>query len=147
MVQPCATRLQSCKHISHTRSVLQVLLCAAAEDPESVALDLPILTQDDYNLMVLEHNNTSAPFPADKMLHQLFEAHAATQPGATCIRAGDKALTYAEVNLRNQPGQLNCIGPSSRSVDPSSTWEAMPAVCAESAGCKAPLLESEHVRP
>ena len=77
-----------------------MLLRAAAEGPEAVVLDLPILTQDDYNLMVLEYNNTSAPVPADKMLNQLFEAHVATQPDAMCVQTGDKALTYAEVNVR-----------------------------------------------
>ena len=74
-----------------------MLLRAAAEGPEAVALDLPVLTQDDYNLMVLEYNNTCTQFPADKMLNQLFEAHVATQPDTTCVRAGDKVLTYAEV--------------------------------------------------
>ena len=63
-----------------------------------MALDLPLVPQDDLDLMLLEFNNTLTDFPADKTINQLFEAHASAQPDAICIVDGDSVLTYAEVS-------------------------------------------------
>ena len=76
---------------------LQVLLLAAVESPDDVALDLPLLPQADLDLMLVEYNKTLADFPADKTLNQLFEAHASAQPDASCLVDGSSMLTYAEV--------------------------------------------------
>ena len=76
---------------------MQVLLRGAADAPDEVALDLPLVPQADLEMMLTEFNDTLAPFPADKTINQLFEAHAAAQPDTPCLRAGDAVLTYAEV--------------------------------------------------
>ena len=80
--------------------ILQVLLRAAAETPDEVALDLPLVPQADLGLMLLEFNDTLTDFPADKTINQLFEGHASAQPDAICLVDGDSVLTYAEVSCR-----------------------------------------------
>ena len=75
-----------------------MLLQAAAESPDEVALDLPLVPQADLELMLVKYNDTLADFPADKTINQLFEAHASAQPDAICLVDGDSVLTYAEVS-------------------------------------------------
>ncbi len=76
-----------------------MLLRGAADAPDEVALDLPLVPQADLEMMLTDFNDTMAPFPADKTINQLFEAHAAAQPDTPCLRDGDAVLTYAEVCL------------------------------------------------
>ncbi|WP_229636521.1 AMP-binding protein, partial [Pseudomonas syringae] len=45
-------------------------------------------------------NDTAAAYPADKLLHQLFEEQAAQQPDALAVVDETASLTYGELNAR-----------------------------------------------
>ncbi|KGS11907.1 hypothetical protein OA77_24665, partial [Pseudomonas coronafaciens] len=45
-------------------------------------------------------NDTAAAYPADKLLHQLFEEQAAKQPDALAVVNETGSLTYGELNVR-----------------------------------------------
>jgi amino acid adenylation domain-containing protein len=49
---------------------------------------------------VAEWNRTAAPYPADRCIHQLFEAQAERTPGAAAVVAGDETLTFGELDAR-----------------------------------------------
>ncbi len=57
-------------------------------------------------------NDTAADWPSDRTIVDLFEAAAAADPGAEAIRAGERALTFGELNARaNQIAwQLKSLG-------------------------------------
>ncbi|HYH79590.1 MAG TPA: amino acid adenylation domain-containing protein, partial [Longimicrobium sp.] len=50
--------------------------------------------------VVDEWNRTGAPYPADRCIHQLFEARAAATPHAVAVTFGDLAVTYRELDER-----------------------------------------------
>ncbi len=47
-----------------------------------------------------EFNNTARAYPYDKCVHELFEAQVERTPDAVAVVAGDRQLTYAELNAR-----------------------------------------------
>ncbi|HSU12937.1 amino acid adenylation domain-containing protein [Longimicrobium sp.] len=49
---------------------------------------------------VLGWNRTTARYPADRCIHQLFEAQAARTPDAVAVTFGDERLTYRELDGR-----------------------------------------------
>ncbi|HEY7767793.1 amino acid adenylation domain-containing protein [Longimicrobium sp.] len=51
-------------------------------------------------LVVEEWNRTAAQVPADRCIHQLFEAQAARTPDAVALRFEEDSLTYRELNAR-----------------------------------------------
>ena len=50
--------------------------------------------------MLEEWNRTAAEVPADRCIHELFEAQAARAPGAVAVRFEEESLTYRELNER-----------------------------------------------
>ena len=86
--------------ISHFRTLLE----AVAGDPAQPLSQLPLLTEAEAQQMLIDWNNTAAPFPSEACFHQLFEQHALTQPDAIAVQFGAQHLTYGELNAR--AGQL-----------------------------------------
>jgi non-ribosomal peptide synthetase component F len=70
----------------------------AAPNREIAALD--VLPEMERRLVVDEWNRTEAEVPADRCIHELFEAQAARTPGAVAVRFEEASLTYAELNER-----------------------------------------------
>ncbi|HEU4556864.1 MAG TPA: amino acid adenylation domain-containing protein, partial [Longimicrobium sp.] len=59
---------------------------------------LELLGQAERALVVEEWNRTEAEYPADRCVHELFEAQVARTPGAVAVRFEEASLTYAELN-------------------------------------------------
>ena len=59
-----------------------------------------ILSPEEHRQIVQGWNETAISYPADKSIHELFEAQAAVSPDATAIVFGEESLTYREVNDR-----------------------------------------------
>jgi amino acid adenylation domain-containing protein len=51
-------------------------------------------------LLLNEWNETNKPYPADRCIHELIEATAATMPKAVAIENGSRRFTYGELNRR-----------------------------------------------
>ncbi len=74
------------------------LLRSAIAHPRLPLCELPMLTQAEQHLMLVEWNRTAADTPAHPTVHQLFEACAASHAQDTALIFQDQRLTYAELN-------------------------------------------------
>jgi amino acid adenylation domain-containing protein len=76
------------------------LLAAAVADPECGWRDLPLLTAEEREQLLVGFNDTGSTFGPEICLHQLFEAQAARVPNQVALVAPDGRLTYRELNDR-----------------------------------------------
>ncbi len=76
------------------------LLAAIVERPESTIALLPILAPSQEQQIVFDWNDTSAEYPKDLCLHQLFERQVEQTPDAVAIVDREQSLSYAELNRR-----------------------------------------------
>jgi amino acid adenylation domain-containing protein len=68
---------------------------------ESTAIRaLSLQTEREHRSLVIEYNNSAAPYPADKTIVELFVAQVARTPEDEAIRLGGRSLTYRELNAR-----------------------------------------------
>ncbi|MFC0532143.1 non-ribosomal peptide synthetase, partial [Phytohabitans kaempferiae] len=79
---------------------LGVILDAMAADPERPVSALPVLTEAEHHQIVVEWNDTAAPYPSDLCVHEVFEAQARCTPEAVALRFEGASLTYAELDAR-----------------------------------------------
>jgi non-ribosomal peptide synthetase component F len=75
------------------------LLEAALKDPDRAVADLPILTAAERRQFE-RWNDTRAAYPADALVHELFEAQAERTPEAVAVVCGGDRLTYRQLNER-----------------------------------------------
>ncbi|HET7866362.1 MAG TPA: amino acid adenylation domain-containing protein, partial [Burkholderiaceae bacterium] len=61
---------------------------------------LPLLSEAERRQVLVEFNDTTRTYPADRLIHQLFEAQAAARPEAVAAVCEDCHLTYAALNAR-----------------------------------------------
>ncbi|HKD01371.1 MAG TPA: condensation domain-containing protein, partial [Terriglobales bacterium] len=76
----------------------QTLLEAAVAAPETPVGRLPLVAEGERQQLLVEWNQTSAAYPAERCLHELFEAQAGRTPERTALVSGTQALSYAEWN-------------------------------------------------
>ncbi|WP_146047299.1 non-ribosomal peptide synthetase, partial [Pseudomonas syringae] len=79
---------------------LQVLLEGMVADDQQAVGELPLLSCEQRRQVLESFNDTAAAYPADKLLHQLFEEQAAQQPDALAVVDDAGSLTYGELNTR-----------------------------------------------
>ncbi|WP_447739004.1 non-ribosomal peptide synthase/polyketide synthase [Pseudomonas laurentiana] len=80
----------------HWRNLLQGIV----SQPGQQVADLPLLSEQEQQAMVLGWNNTQAECPVEQAIHALIEAQVAATPGAPALVLGEHTLTYAELNGR-----------------------------------------------
>ena len=78
----------------------QTLLTAAVENPEAPVSRLPLLNEIERDKLLVQWNQTAADYPADRCLHELFEAQVARTPDRVGLRFEDRQLSYEEWNQR-----------------------------------------------
>jgi amino acid adenylation domain-containing protein len=81
----------------------QTLLTSIVENPAQLIHELPLLTAAEYQ-QLKAWNDTTADYPIDLCLHQLFEAQVEKTPEAVAVMFQAQQLTYRELN--NQANQL-----------------------------------------
>jgi amino acid adenylation domain-containing protein len=79
---------------------LSTLLEGMAANPEGPVGALPLLTAAERQHLLVDWNATQADYPADRCVHELFEAQAQKTPEAVAVVFEEKRLTYAELNRR-----------------------------------------------
>jgi amino acid adenylation domain-containing protein len=62
--------------------------------------ELSILRDDDVTQILVEWNDTERDFQNEKCVHQLFEDRANRSPDWIALRAGDREVTYDQLNRR-----------------------------------------------
>ena len=77
------------------------LLKGAARNPDQRLSELPLLDEQEANQLLVEWNQTRAPYPAKRCVHQEFEGYAALQPDAVAVMAEGRSLSYGELNHRS----------------------------------------------
>ena len=75
------------------------LLHAAAATPDAPVRELPMLADEERELLLHTWNDTAADLP-EEPLHRLLEAQAARSPDAPAVVCGGHTLSYAELHER-----------------------------------------------
>jgi amino acid adenylation domain-containing protein len=78
----------------------QTLLASIIADPQQRISELPILTPQEQQQLLVEWNNTQITYPQDKCIHQLFAEQVERTPDAVAIIFEQQQLTYRELNHR-----------------------------------------------
>ncbi|HEX2269401.1 MAG TPA: amino acid adenylation domain-containing protein, partial [Pyrinomonadaceae bacterium] len=79
---------------------LATLLDHIVEDADQRLSALRVLTHAEEKQVLLDWNQTTAPYPREHSIHELFQSQAAETPEAVAVVAGETRLTYAELNRR-----------------------------------------------
>jgi len=82
--------------LGHLHTLLDGMLAA----PESAPGDLPLLTPEEREQIIVAWNDTRTDYPRETPVHRLFEAQAAHTPDAVALSFEGVTLTYAELNRR-----------------------------------------------
>jgi amino acid adenylation domain-containing protein len=78
----------------------QALLYAVTAAPAVPLTQISFLTQSERKQLLEEWNQTASEMPRERLVHQMFEAQAAKNPGALALECEDARLTYAELDQR-----------------------------------------------
>ncbi|MFI5587257.1 amino acid adenylation domain-containing protein [Amycolatopsis sp. NPDC051758] len=78
---------------------LTQLLAAAAAEPDRAIGDLPLLTGDTRNQVLVEWNRTAVPRP-EACVHELIAQHAARTPDALAVAGPSGELSYRQLDQR-----------------------------------------------
>ncbi|QDL09660.1 non-ribosomal peptide synthetase [Brasilonema octagenarum UFV-E1] len=76
------------------------LLEGIIANPEQQISQLPLLTQQEQQKLLVEWNDTGVNYPSDKCIHQLFEEQVEHTPNAVAVEFENEQLTYYELNYR-----------------------------------------------
>jgi amino acid adenylation domain-containing protein len=76
----------------------RILLEGFVAQPDVPISELPMLTAGEQHMFLKEWNQTSAPYPTDKCVHQLFEEQVVRRPEAVAVVFEGHKLTYRELN-------------------------------------------------
>ncbi len=78
----------------------QLMLKAMLANPEQRIGDIPLLTDEESQQVLIQLNETVASYPETSCVHELIEAQAERTPNAEAVRFGDVALSYRELMQR-----------------------------------------------
>lgn len=79
---------------------LQVILETVCQNPTARFSEIPLLTQDEYQMMVIKWNETNVDYPSKLFIHELFSKCAAEYGEREALRFEEQTLTYSELNQR-----------------------------------------------
>jgi amino acid adenylation domain-containing protein len=94
-----STDLFDAARIERMSEHFQILLEAIVTDPQQQVTQLPLLSADERQQLLVEWNNTQADYP-QQCIHQLFEQQVEKTPNAVAVVFQDKQLTYQQLNNR-----------------------------------------------
>ena len=78
----------------------EVLLQGIVAHPEQRLWELPLLSEEEQQLLVRGWNETRSDYGPVTVLHELFEAQVERTPEAVALICGGEQLSYAELNRR-----------------------------------------------
>lgn len=76
------------------------LLSGIVARPDDLISRLPLMTKVEAQRILKEWNETSAEFPRDQTIHELFEEQVARTPDATALISGTDRVSFSELNQR-----------------------------------------------
>jgi amino acid adenylation domain-containing protein len=84
----------------HMAEHWQTLLAGIAEQPELRISALPLLSDDELQLQLVDWNATTAEFPRDSCVHELVATQVTAHPEAIAVDCAGSRLTYGELDQR-----------------------------------------------
>lgn len=69
-------------------------------NPDAEIQSLPVLNEAEKRKLLVEWNETSRPYAANALIHQLFEQQVERTPESPALACGDRTLSYRELNAR-----------------------------------------------
>ena len=78
----------------------RTMLEHAVRWPDTRLCELPVWSADEAFNVITEWNQTQTLYPSVETVQAVFQAWAASQPGAEAVIDGDYSLTYGELNRR-----------------------------------------------
>ena len=82
--------------LGHYEKVLESI----AADPDQFLAEIPLLTVEERQRMLVDWNKTAADYPREKCVHDLFAEQVAARPKALAAVFGGESLTYEELDWR-----------------------------------------------
>ena len=76
------------------------VLAAMSAEPAAYHETVCLLSVEEQGRLLVELNETAAPFSDEKCVHELFEEQERRAPEAIAVRLGSEELSYRELNLR-----------------------------------------------
>ncbi|MBA8894224.1 amino acid adenylation domain-containing protein [Pantoea agglomerans] len=86
--------------IERFAAVYQHILQGFVASPQQLLAELPCMSPQDENTLLIEWNRTRADFPRHLTLHRCFEQQVERTPGATALIFQHHELSYRELNHR-----------------------------------------------
>jgi amino acid adenylation domain-containing protein/thioester reductase-like protein len=86
--------------IEQMNAHFQNILRGVIAQPDLLLRDIQLLSPEEESKLVYEWNQTSAEYPRDKTLPELFEGAAAAFPDRIAVTSGERWMTYHELNAR-----------------------------------------------
>jgi aspartate racemase len=80
--------------LAHYRTLLEAIAAA----PATRITKLPLLTPAGRHQLLHEWNNSATPYPREACIHDLFAEAVAKTPDAPAVLAGERQLTYRELD-------------------------------------------------
>lgn len=77
------------------------LLASIVKNPQEVIGNYQILTDQEWQELIVDFNNTITPYPEEKLLYSFFEDQAAAIPDAVALISGKSTLTYGQLNKQS----------------------------------------------
>ncbi|HEY6927000.1 MAG TPA: amino acid adenylation domain-containing protein, partial [Steroidobacteraceae bacterium] len=96
----CVVAVDPARMAAYLRTALDSVVDRLARDSRQPLLSSSILGAPERQQLLVEWNATATRYPSGQLVHQLFEAQAAANPGAEAIIYQDQSLTYGELNAK-----------------------------------------------
>ncbi|KER88919.1 hypothetical protein GW16_00015, partial [Xanthomonas arboricola pv. celebensis] len=95
-----ATALFDRSTIERFAGYLQTILSAMLENSVQRVDALPLLPPEERQTLLVDWNATAKPFPAQRCIHELFEAQVEQRPDATAVCQDDRSVSYRTLNAQ-----------------------------------------------
>ncbi|HXD33564.1 MAG TPA: amino acid adenylation domain-containing protein [Pyrinomonadaceae bacterium] len=87
--------------IERLRQHLEVLLAGIVANPDCRLSELPLLTTNEVQQLLIDWNQTETKYSSDKLIHELFQEQARETPERVALSFKGKSMTFAELNKRS----------------------------------------------
>ncbi len=78
----------------------ETLLAAAVDNPDRPLAELPLLSADERQQVMVQWNRTATEFPSDKCLHELVSQRARKARAEVAVECAGERLSYGELEQR-----------------------------------------------
>jgi amino acid adenylation domain-containing protein len=84
----------------YLQTALQSLVTALEQTPDAEALQLAVVPEREREQMLVSFNATAAPYPHERLIHELFAERVASTPEKPAVICEAESLTFADLDRR-----------------------------------------------